>query len=596
MTDYIYCFSSFFSCFFLLEQSYGLQQLAAGQPAVPPGNPLNPTQWEPTAIYLSTDGGTTWARVSGLPGTDDHDWLNGVDADPTANPDFVTFELANGATLMVPRYVTFSLSFEAAKLYYYDELTFPHYMAPNGLPTWEPADPDKVIFYVNDNKQINCFVRGTGIDPAKVEVTTRVVNYSREETVIPSVSKGGEGEYRIDLTPVNNLGNSIRAYHLLVSATDDRGNTCTYDLSLKNFLGGGTIADPTFYISTPEELAYVARKVNAGHSSYKDAYYVLENDIDLSAYPDWTPIGTPEHPFTGIFYGYTNRITGKGPCISGLKVTSATQYAGLFGYVKNASITSLTLVSPQVTATGGFCGALAGYAEYSDPGNTQIANCYVAGGSCTAAHTVGGLIGGTAGKTGIDKIIISNCHVKDIAVEARDAAATYSHAGGLIGTVRNTALWQCSATGISLRAAKPGCGGLVGSHDMPEGMRSVSEIISCYSTGNIVKSNGGAGALLGSHWGIDAATILTGSYSSCTLGEDMSGLLPEEFTLTGEVKGSISIVAAYYLTSLRPEGTELDVIYQPAITQEMIDKMNNAAGVGAFNDDGTLTGEKWITP
>ena len=53
--------------------------------------------------------------------------------------------------------------------------------------------------------------------------------------------------------------------------------------------------------------------------------YVLLCDIDLSSYPEWSPIGTDSKPFIGVF-------DGNGNTISGLNITKMTQNAvGLFG-------------------------------------------------------------------------------------------------------------------------------------------------------------------------------------------------------------------------------------------------------------------------
>lgn len=75
-------------------------------------------------------------------------------------------------------------------------------------------------------------------------------------------------------------------------------------------------------IGTAEELKNFAVRVNAGES-FKNKTVLLTAHIDLSKYPDWTPIGRYEsRQFDGIF-------DGQGYVIDNLYSKSG----GLFGYV-----------------------------------------------------------------------------------------------------------------------------------------------------------------------------------------------------------------------------------------------------------------------
>lgn len=66
--------------------------------------------------------------------------------------------------------------------------------------------------------------------------------------------------------------------------------------------GSGTSADP-YIITTAAQLADIP---TFGMS----AFYKLENDIDLSSYGNWTPIGSSGTPFKGVFDGNKHEITG----------------------------------------------------------------------------------------------------------------------------------------------------------------------------------------------------------------------------------------------------------------------------------------------
>lgn len=88
--------------------------------------------------------------------------------------------------------------------------------------------------------------------------------------------------------------------------------------------------------------------------------YVLLNDIDLSGYSEWTPIGENANAaFTGIF-------DGNGNTISGLNITKCNSYAGLFGY--NKGTIKNVAVSGKIDADGtgsannvAYIGGIVGY-------------------------------------------------------------------------------------------------------------------------------------------------------------------------------------------------------------------------------------------
>ena len=73
--------------------------------------------------------------------------------------------------------------------------------------------------------------------------------------------------------------------------------------------------------------------------------YILMNDIDLSIYENWEPIGTKDEPFTGLFDGNNHSI--KNLKINSEHNTKGTYYFGLFGYlvsnVENSVIKNVSI-------------------------------------------------------------------------------------------------------------------------------------------------------------------------------------------------------------------------------------------------------------
>lgn len=104
----------------------------------------------------------------------------------------------------------------------------------------------------------------------------------------------------------------------------------------------------TIVIKCAEDLNAVRNKL--------DGDYVLESDIDLSAFENWIPIGTKETPFTGTFDGVNHKI-------SNIKITDIdkNEYAGLFGYIEGANISNIKIdgeikTKVEKISAGGICG------------------------------------------------------------------------------------------------------------------------------------------------------------------------------------------------------------------------------------------------
>jgi len=130
------------------------------------------------------------------------------------------------------------------------------------------------------------------------------------------------------------------------------------------FEGEGTEENP-YLISSPEDLKKLADKVNSevyGQKySFRDKYFVLTNDIDISGYENWTPIGTSGD--FGTFSAFCGTINGQGYTISGLKITGdISGYQGLFGHLYG-DISNLTVegninadAGNEAVHVGGICG------------------------------------------------------------------------------------------------------------------------------------------------------------------------------------------------------------------------------------------------
>ena len=217
-----------------------------------------------------------------------------------------------------------------------------------------------------------------------------------------------------------------------------------------------------------------------------DGKYILMNDIDLSSYSNWDPIGDID---SGV--GFTGTLDGNGYAISNLTINRPDEDGvGLFciigdpntmsgGEVRNLGIEAVDILGNN--ASGLAVGSLG-----------TITNCYVTG-DVTGNEFAGGLVGMNRG-------IITNSYAAAVSVMGNDNAS-----GGLVGfnvgTISNSYA-SGSITG-SIHV-----GGLVGDN-------YGGTITNCYADGNV---NGGmyTGGLAGRNSGIVTNSYATGLVQGAT--------------------------------------------------------------------------------
>ena len=131
-----------------------------------------------------------------------------------------------------------------------------------------------------------------------------------------------------------------------------------------------------YSISSAQELEKLATMTNKGKIN-SGVEFVLANDIDLSSYSNWTPIGANEDsPFLADFDGNGYQISN---------ISTSAEYGGFFGVTKNSNIKNIGIENFKCQSMA--CGALA---TYVDGGTVQ--NCFVSGGGIVAGYCAGGLI------------------------------------------------------------------------------------------------------------------------------------------------------------------------------------------------------------
>lgn len=251
--------------------------------------------------------------------------------------------------------------------------------------------------------------------------------------------------------------------------------------------GSGTEAAP-YEIPDVGKLTALQTQVNKNGVSYTGKWFRLTNNIDLNN-ELWTPIGIDAlHSFGGS-------LDGGGKTISGLKVETDRQWAGLFGSVRGTygvpmTMRDLTLKNGSVkfTSSGTSCsGGLVAAVE----GETALELRNVVAENLT----VSGGRSGSGGLLGRGRVAMTNCH-------NRGGSVTGSYAGGLAGmgysNLQDHVLAGCtnSAEVVGKRTA----GGMTGNET-----HSYGSYTDCTNNGSISATQGYAS-------GIAAG----GSYERCS--------------------------------------------------------------------------------
>jgi len=200
-----------------------------------------------------------------------------------------------------------------------------------------------------------------------------------------------------------------------------------------------------YTITKPEHLAWVADACATDEAAreFEGKEVIIDADLDLGN-KEWTPIGTPEHPFRG-------HVIGKNHTIKNLKISNASlDYVGLFGYVKG-----------------------------QDASRAKIDSIYLTNSTITGGNNVGTLCGSASNAEFI------HIGVKTAALNGK------TRVGGMVGTLKNSAISISYAKGITMTVTEEWGGLMVGYNDTI--IRSTLKINNCYAKGQITCANHGGG-------------------------------------------------------------------------------------------------------
>ena len=258
-------------------------------------------------------------------------------------------------------------------------------------------------------------------------------------------------------------------------------------------------------ISTLSEFQQFAADVNNGNT-YEGKTVVLNADIALGGESSpWTPIGNETNRFKGTF-------NGENHVVSGLFISdSSGKNLGLFGYVENGAVESLT-VKGSVYGSGN----VAGIVGYLSEGN--VINCGN-NADVTGSSAVAGVVGYVGGASSV-----SGCY------NSGSITGTTGYIGGVTGQHwRAGSVENCYNTGVITGPAT--VGGVVGGHKAAS-----PTLTNCYNAGMVIDSAGNSnniGAVIGASRGTNS-----GCFYLKGTGTDTKDGITETEILDADILGS----------------------------------------------------------
>lgn len=344
--------------------------------------------------------------------------------------------------------------------------------------------------------------------------------------------------------------------------------------------GSGTEADP-YLIATAEDLAAFRDEVNASaDKSTSTLCAKLTANIDLGKQEgNWTPIGRMTNTYSS-YVGYAGTFDGNGFTISGLNIEAATQYQGLFGYVKGGIVKNLTVEGSVKTTTTSSAYA-AGIVSYGYPATLENCTNKV---NVTAEKK--GYIGGVASYLASGSSVSGCTNLGEI-----NSCGGYS--AGIAGTANATTIKNCFNSGkitdTAASASYPYCiGGVIGNMDGKSSMER------CGNTGAVTSSLKRTGGVVGSAGGSISSCFNTGAVNGIWgTGGIAGGFYGKDVTITdcynlGDVTGNLPGGSGFKDTNSKGIG---GIVGDPSSTSNSGIVLKNCYNAGTIvNNDDTTEG------
>lgn len=291
---------------------------------------------------------------------------------------------------------------------------------------------------------------------------------------------------------------------------------------------------------------------------------------------NWTPVGTSSSPYSGS-------IDGSGKTITGLRISSESEYVGFVGNYQTSyddqEIKNLHLDDVAVYSTQDYVGGILGY-NSNVP--LKISECSVKSGSViSTGSNVGGIVGVLLRGT------ITNC-------ENHATISGNYYIGGIVGELNRGDVTGCANTG-AVTGTEHG-GGIVGlGSNYSNSNNDVHIIAGCYNSGTVTNGGGIFGRMNKAYTVI--ACVNTGNVvNGAGIGQYNAGKVVASYTTqnsavafndlygNGDANNAGSIEATYYLLG---EDDAIDGTngVSDLNTDEVVKTMNDAISTWTDSDE-----------
>lgn len=378
----------------------------------------------------------------------------------------------------------------------------------------------------------------------------------------------------------------------------------THLFRLSQIVNGTTPAWNSINNGNTSIALYENTKAVAQFPTYKGAYFKLANNVDISAYSAFAPIGIYESsvnnaPFSAAdFNGNNSTIT--------LDIQSNARRVGLFGYVKDTVIENLTVDGSVSAITKNnymsHVGGIVGHAEntsiLSNTSNATINSATLDTSKYDNSHYIGGdYVGGIVGYAiGLGSVLHNNTNNGAVNGGSFTIGETYigsPYVGGIVGYAEDcmVSLNENTAAITGVNISNSCTGGIIGN-----------------AGGAIVTDNTNSGDVVGlSHVGGIVGRIL--AFSSATgakIGFVINGVNSGNITAGGSYAGGIvgyaveSEIQSDKVDGLINSGTIsavgnfaggiVGLTYSGKFTATVEGSVNNSGNVTAVNYVGGVAG------
>lgn len=342
----------------------------------------------------------------------------------------------------------------------------------------------------------------------------------------------------------------------------------SYDISWYNS------QDTEFTLTTPEELAGLARLVNSQTDSFDEKTIYLGSDVSFYEFADadawssgagapadeWYPIGaTYGTPFKGTF-------DGNGFTISGIYMEREDGVSGFISFAGSGSVVrNLTLENSFIASVNTYSGGICGYNH-----GAVIENCvnrariesyyYIAGGVCgvnaggIVANSINeGIVIGSKSSGGIAGEACENAIV-EMSRNSGDITAS-KYAGGVCGYSGDSIINSCYNSGYVKGGEK--VGGILGC------TVGNSEIGYCYNMGKIVNLNSLSGGVTGTETAECYACFYLKGVAEAAIADGGVSVFTEDMLTNGEL---VSLLGGAYVQGDSCPVLAWETVEKPAIT------------------------------